>query len=415
MARRVSIVGMGPGDSALMTHAATEALSRAQLVVGARRLLESLPEGSARRVAAVAGKDVLAALCEDEWERAVVALSGDVGMFSGARGLAARVREQLGDVEVVTVPGISSMQCLAAALERPWQDWRFVSAHGVDCDLIAEARAHRELFLVTGGENTVPVLCVRLVEAGLGQARVSVGERLGYPEQRVVTGTAADLAAQQFEQLSVMLVEVSCREAADGEKPEVAWPWATPGIPDELFVRSKVPMTKQEVRAASLSKLRVASADVVWDVGAGTGSVSVECALLAKQGKVLAVERKPEAVELVRENARRFGLSNVEVVEGLAPDALQDLAAPDAVFVGGSAGTLGQVLMLAHDKNPAVRVCVTAVTVETLGEATTILASGDWEGLEVAQVQATRAEAVAGYHLMRAQNPVFLISARGRG
>ena len=415
MARRVSIVGMGPGDSALMTHAATEALSRAQLVVGARRLLESLPEGSARRVAAVAGKDVLAALCEGGWERAVVALSGDVGMFSGARGLAARVREQLGDVEVVTVPGISSMQCLAAALERPWQDWRFVSAHGVDCDLIAEARAHRELFLVTGGENTVPVLCARLVEAGLGQARVSVGERLGYLEQRVVTGTAADLAAQQFEQLSVMLVEASCFDAADSEKPEVAWPWATPGIPDELFVRSKVPMTKQEVRAASLSKLRVASADVVWDVGAGTGSVSVECALLAKQGKVLAVERKPEAVELVRENARRFGLSNVEVVEGLAPDALQDLAAPDAVFVGGSAGTLAQVLALAHDKNPEVRVCVTAVTVETLGEATTILASGDWEGLEVAQVQASRAEAVAGYHLMRAQNPVFLISARGRG
>ncbi|WP_321972766.1 precorrin-6y C5,15-methyltransferase (decarboxylating) subunit CbiE [Paratractidigestivibacter sp.] len=414
MARKVSIVGMGPGDSALITHAAIQALSQAQLVVGARRLLDSLPDCGATKVAAVAGKDVLAALDNGEWDRAVVALSGDVGMFSGARGLAARVRAQLGDVEVATVPGISSMQCLAAALERPWQDWRFISAHGVDCDLVAEARAHDELFLVTGGQNTVPVLCERLVEAGLGQARVSVGERLGYPEQRVVAGTAEDLAGQQFEQLSVMLVEAFQGAGADGEKPEVAWPWATPGIPDELFMRSRVPMTKQEVRAASLAKLRVATTDVVWDVGAGTGSVSIECALLAKLGRVFAIERKAEAVKLVRENARRFGLSNVEVVEGLAPDALHGLPAPDAVFVGGSAGTLAQVLEVVRAANPAVRVCVSAITVETLTSATQLLAQDGWEGLEVSQVQASRADVVAGYHLMRAQNPVFLVSARGR-
>lgn len=410
MARTVSIVGMGPGNAALMTRAAQEALEKADLVVGARRLLESLPKGDSKQVAAVVSADILAILDSEPWKHAVIAMSGDVGMFSGARGLAEKIRGALGDVEVVTVPGISSMQCLAAALERPWQDWRFVSAHGVACDLVGLARTTPELFLVTGGENTVGALCARLTEAGLGAARVSVGERLGYPGQRVVVATAAELAGGEFDQLSVMLVEAG----ACDEKPEVDWPWATSGIPDDLFVRGKVPMTKQEVRAVALSKLRVAPGDTVWDVGAGTGSVSVECALLANKGQVFAVERKGEAVELARRNARRFGLNNLQVIEGLAPDALVDLPAPDAVFVGGSAGTLAQVLDLVREKNPQVRVCISAVTLETLAAATSLLAADGWEGFEAVQVQATRAEAVAGYNMMRAQNPVFIVSARGR-
>ncbi len=410
MARTVSIVGMGPGNAALMTRAAQEALEKADLVVGARRLLESLPAIDARLVSAVVSADVLAALEGGTWERAAIAMSGDVGMFSGARGLAEKIRGALGDAEVVTVPGISSMQCLAAALERPWQDWRFVSAHGVACDLVGLARTTPELFLVTGGENTVGELCARLTGAGLGAACVSVGERLGYPEQRVVVSTADELAGAEFDQLSVMLVEAT----ACAEKPEIDWPWATPGIPDELFVRGHVPMTKQEVRAVALSKLRVAPGDTVWDVGAGTGSVSVECALLANKGRVFAVERKGEAVELAHCNARRFGLNNLQVIEGVAPDALVDLSAPDAVFVGGSAGTLAQVLDLAREKNPQVRVCVSAVTLETLAAATSLLAADGWEGFEAVQVQAARAEAVAGYNMMRAQNPVFIVSAKGR-
>lgn len=411
MARTVSIVGMGPGNAALMTRGAQEALEQADLVVGARRLLESLPTGNTRMVAAVTSADVLAALDDASWGRAVIAMSGDVGMFSGARGLATKIRETLGEVQVVTLPGISSMQCLAAALERPWQDWRFVSAHGVACDLVCLARTNPELFLVTGGENTVGALCERLARAGLGAARVSVGERLGYLEQRVVVSSAAELAGADFDQLSVMLVEA----AECGEKPEVVWPWATPGIPDDQFERGRVPMTKQEIRAVALSKLGVAATDTIWDVGAGTGSVSVECALLARAGQVFAVERKPEAVELARRNARRFGLNNLRVIEGKAPDALLDLPAPQAVFVGGSAGTLAQVLDLALEKNPQVRVCVSAVTLETLAAATSLLASDAWEGFEAVQVQATRAESVAGYKMMRAQNPVFIVSARGRG
>ncbi len=410
MGRKVSIVGMGPGNEALMTRAAVDAVAGADLIVGARRLLESVARDDCRKVAAVASKDVLAALAQDGWNQAVVALSGDVGMFSGARGLAARIREELGDVEVATVPGISSMQCLAAALERPWQGWRFVSAHGVGCDIVRLARACDELFLVTGGENTVDVLCARLTEAGLGAARVSVGERLGYPEQRVVVSTAAELASTTFDQLSVMLVEAG----AAAVKPEVEWPWATCGIPDDLFVRGKVPMTKQEIRAAALSKLRVAAGDVVWDIGAGTGSVSIECALLAREGQVVAVERNAEAVELIHTNARRFGLNNLQVVEGAAPAALEELPAADAVFVGGSAGTLAQVLEAARARNPRVRVCVSAVTLETLSRATELLAGEAWEGFEAAMVQASRADAVGSYHLMRAQNPVFLVSARGR-
>lgn len=412
--RHVSIVGMGPGTSALMTAEAARLLAEADVVVGARRLVESLPKGAARLVPAVIARDVVAALVGDtSWRRAVVAMSGDVGMFSGARGLAARLREALGDVRVATIPGISSMQCLAAALERPWQGWRFRSAHGVELDVVAEARQGGELFLVTGGAgNSVGEICSRLVAGGLGDARVSVGERLGYPEQRVVTATAAELASERFDTLSVMLVEATRPGTGD---VEASWPWASAGIPDDLFVRAKVPMTKQEVRAAALSKLRIAQGDCVWDVGAGTGSVSVEAALLSRTGDVLAIERKGEACELVAENARRFGLTNLRVVEGRAPEALEGLPAPDAVFVGGSAGTLARVLEVARERNPRVRVCVSAITLETLARATELLATPGWEGFDAAQVQASRADKVGPYHLMRAQNPVFLVSAHGAG
>lgn len=410
--RCVCIAGMGPGTSSLMTAEAARVVAEADIVVGAPRLIEGLEVAEhARLVPAVLSADIVAALAEGGWRRAVVAMSGDVGMFSGARGLATLLRDALGDVEVRTVPGVSSMQCLAAALERPWQGWRFRSAHGVELDVAAEAREGGELFLVTGGAHaSVGELCARLVDAGLGDARVSVGERLGYPEQRVVCSTASELAGEPFDTLSVMLVEATSPGAG---AVEARWPWATPGIPDELFVRARVPMTKQEVRAAAVAKLRVARGDTVWDVGAGTGSVSVECALLSRTGDVWAVERKAEAVDLVRENARRFGLSNLHVVAGKAPQALEGLPVPDAVFVGGSAGTLAEVLAAARAANPRVRVCVSAITLETLARATELLAGAGWEGFDAAQVQASRADKIGPYHLMRAQNPVFLVSAQG--
>ena len=174
-------------------------------------------------------------------------------------------------------------------------------------------------------------------------------------------------------------------------------------------------MTKQEVRAVALAKLRLTATDTVWDVGAGTGSVSIEAALVARAGSVWAVERNATGVRLIRENADAFGCGNVNAVPGVAPEALAKLPVPDAVFVGGSAGELPSIVEAALEKNSQVRLCVPCVTVETLTEACALLSGSRFKGFEACQVSAARAEAVGSHHLMKAQNPVFLVSARGAG
>lgn len=414
--KRVAIVAMGPGSSDLMTVAALRAIDEADLVVGAQRLVDGLsPDRAAVARVAVQADDIERALREnDAWQRACLMMTGDVGFFSGAKRMLAR----LDGFEVSVIPGVSSVQLFAARLARPWQSWRFASAHGTDCDIESIVASSAETFLVTGAENSVGALCARLVRAGAGDALVSVGERLSYPDECISRGTAAAFADRDFDPLSVMLVERpeagGCVDCAREPRTDL-WPFATHGIPDDRFKRGSAPMTKQEVRAVALAKMGIAATDVVYDVGAGTGSVAVEAARLASQGTVYAVERNAEACALIGENAERFGVGNVCVVEGSAPDALAGLPAPDCVFIGGSGGGLSRILAAVAAANPAVRVCVTCVTLETIAEASRLLASDPFVGFEACQMQASRSQTAGAYHLMKAENPVFIITARGSG
>ncbi len=419
--RKVTIIGAGPGNPDLLACAALEAIDIADVVIGAHRALVGIDvPPDVVRCELVKTADIVAALTDAaSWQRAVVVMTGDVGLFSGARRL---VEALSGDaqVDVRVIPGISSASYLAARLARPWQDWRFASAHGVACDIVAEAERAGELFLATSGGEDPSRLSGELVQAGFGDARVTVAERLSYPDERITCATASEIAGQTFDDLNVMLIEFadgagspagfSASRAASSR-----WPYASSGIPDELFIRGDVPMTKQEVRAVALAKLRLTATDTVWDVGAGTGSVSIEAALVARAGSVWAVERNAAGVRLIRENADAFGCGNVNVVPGVAPEALAKLPVPDAVFVGGSAGELPFIVEAALEMNSQVRLCVPCVTVETLTEACALLSGSRFKGFEACQVSAARAEAVGSHHLMKAQNPVFLVSARGAG
>lgn len=417
--RKVTIIGAGPGNPDLLSRAALDAIDIADVVIGAHRALVGIDvPPDVVKCELVKTADIVAALIDAaSWQRAVVVMTGDVGLFSGAR----RLMEALsGDaqVDVHVIPGISSASYLAARLARPWQDWRFASAHGVACDIVAEAERAGELFLATSGGEDPSRLSGELVQAGFADARVTVAERLSYPDERITCATASEIAGQTFDDLNVMLIEFAgCAGSPAGASRAASsrWPYASSGIPDELFIRGDVPMTKQEVRAVALAKLRLTATDTVWDVGAGTGSVSIEAALVARAGSVWAVERNAAGVRLIRENADAFGCGNVHAVPGVAPEALVKLPVPDAVFVGGSAGELPSIVEAALEKNSQVRLCVPCVTVETLTEACALLSGSRFKGFEACQVSAARAEAVGSHHLMKAQNPVFLVSARGAG
>ena len=168
-------------------------------------------------------------------------------------------------------------------------------------------------------------------------------------------------------------------------------------------------MTKQEVRAAALAKLAVTPTDTLWDVGAGTGSVSVELALAAPAGQVYAVECDPEACALIQQNREKFAAYNLTLVEGKAPEALDALPAPDAVFIGGTKGNMDAVIDVVLHKNPDARLCIAAIALETLSAAVAALTA---HGLaaEVTQIAVSRTKTAGSLHLLMANNPVFLIT-----
>lgn len=393
----VTLIGMGSGQPENLTLQGLAALRQADLILGARRLLAVLPAGCTENRAAAYRPDEVAELLQASGaENAVLVYSGDTGFYSGASAMMEKL-EALG-VRARVLPGLSSIQLLAAALGRPWQGWNLVSAHGRTCDPVAECMQGRPTFFLTGGSEDPATLCAQLEAEGFGDVQGVVGQCLGTPKEKLFRGSVKELAAGRFNSLSVLLVE-----AVEG------LPRRAPGLPDEAFERGDVPMTKQEVRAAVLAKLAVRPEDILWDVGAGTGSVSVELALAAPRGRVYAVECRPEGCALIKANREKFRTRNLVLVEGLAPDALSDLPAPDAVFIGGSKGSLAAIVDAALDKNPDARICVSAIALETLSAAVAAL-TAKGRTVQVSQIAVSRAKAVGGLHLMMAQNPIYLIT-----
>ena len=187
----------------------------------------------------------------------------------------------------------------------------------------------------------------------------------------------------------------------------------TPGIPDEAFTRGKVPMTKEEIRILSVAKLRLKENAVVYDVGAGTGSVAAEIARLCTDGTVYAIEKNPEGIRLIRENARNMGLSNLTAVEGTAPAAFEGLPAPGFAFIGGSSGNMQQIIESLREKNPDVRIVINTIALESIAEVTALLEKMEIRDADIVQVSAARSRTLGRYHMMTGLNPVYIISFGG--
>ena len=393
---KITLVGMGSGTPGSLTMQGLNALREAELIIGARRLLECLPDGcTGNRAPLYKIEEICALLRTTEAAYVAVAYSGDTGFYSGASALCRAL--DVAGLPYMVCPGLSSVQLLAAALGRPWQDWKLVSAHGCACTPALVCSADTPTFFLTGGSETPATLCEKLTQSSCGNVQATVGENLGAAAQRLVRGTAQELARQEFAALSVLLVE-----------PCPALQRRVPGLPDEALIRGKTPMTKQEVRAAVLAKLAVRPGDILWDVGAGTGSVSVEMALAAPAGQVYAAECDSDACELIRRNRAKFHAENLHLTAGKAPEVLVNWPAPDAVFIGGSKGNLAAIMDAALAANPAVRLCISAIALETLQQAIAALAAHGLSA-QVTQIAVSRSKAAGSLHLLMANNPVFLI------
>ena len=403
MPGEVVVVGVGPGDPAQLTAAARAEIERAEVLIGAARLVAPFRRPGVTVHESGGDYTAVARLIESHGDQPVAVLaSGDVGFFSIAAVLGRGTSRPLR-----LVPGISSLQYLCACIGESWADVVAVSLHGRRANVLGHVLGQAKTFFLLGDQPTAADVCRLLCQHGLGELPVVVGERLSYPEQRISRGTARELSDGSFDRLAVMLVYNDRPAPASRD-------WVTPGLPDELFIRGEVPMTKELVRAACVSKLRLAPRHVVYDIGAGTGSVAVECALQARLGVVFAVERSADACELIERNARHFAVHNLLVVNAEAPAGLAELPPPDRVFVGGSGGRLPAILDLVGELNPDCRIVVNAILLESAADAVRALRERRYV-VEVVQVAATVGRPVTAGTLMVAQNPVYVISAQCQG
>lgn len=401
LSQKISLVGIGMGAEKTLTLEGKKAFNEAELLIGAKRMTEAVQKPGQMVLHEYRSEKIVEYIREHPKYRTVaIALSGDVGFYSGAKKL---IDQLDGNVEVIC--GISSVVYFMSKIGLSWDDAKIVSAHGRNCNLISLIRHNPKVFSILGTEDGVAVLASRLVYYGMGDVTLYVGENLSYENEKIFHDKAANLTEYRGDALSVV---TACNEKATPMS-------AVHGISDGEFLRGKAPMTKEEVRTVSLSKLRLSEDSVCYDVGAGTGSVSVEMALRAWMGQVYAIEKKEDALALLKENKKKFAVDNLAIIPGVAPEAMTELPAPTHAFIGGSSGNMQDIINLLLEKNPKVRIVINCITLETVTEAMNAIRDFGLEDVDIVQLAAARSKSIGRYHMMMGENPIYIISCSGRG
>lgn len=398
MKSKVTLLGIGMGSEHTLTLEGKRAVEQADLIIGARRMVDAVVLPGQSVFYEYRSEEIASYIeAHPEFEHVVVALSGDVGFYSGAKKLIDRLGE---DTEILC--GISSVVYFMAKIGLSWDDAKIVSAHGRSCNLVSLIQTNEKVFAILGTSDGAANLAKKLTDYGMGDVMLHIGENLSYPNEKIFSKKASALIGYRGDALSVV-----CAVNENAEKP-----LTTHGLPDEVFTRGKAPMTKEEVRAVSLAKLRLHEDSVCYDVGAGTGSVSIEMARAASQGMVYAIEKKEDTVALLYENKKKFAADNLEIIAGLAPEAMEELPAPTHAFIGGSSGNLKEICTVLLEKNPNVRIVINCITLETVSEALDVMKTFDFTETDVVSMSVARSKSIGRYHMMMGENPIYVITCQ---
>ncbi len=404
--RAITLIGIGDDGCGGLSSRAVSAVAAAQVLAGGERHLAFFPQFHGTRIVF---KDGLAqaldriAEAADEHNVGILA-SGDPMFF----GVGALVIKRLGAEHVEVIPHPSSMQWAFARAGLKWDDAAFISLHARSREgFLTRLKACGKVGVLTDPENSPARLAALMLEHGETEWQAWVCENLAGPDERARTFSVQNLAScGDIGPLNVLILV----------RTDSSWkaPPAIPFIHEDEFAKrmpKKGLITKREVRLLSLASMRIRPDSVVWDIGAGSGSISIEAAMLAPLGRVYAVEVDPEGVEICHENLRTHAIDNVRVIAGRAPEALADLETPDAVFVGGSKGSMDEIVDVALERlRPGGRLVVNAITLENSGEVYSALRK---RGIvpEVTLLQISRAEPLARYLRFEALNPIQIFAA----
>lgn len=390
----IYIVGTGMDGVKTLTREAREIINSADVLIGAERILKPFEYLNKTMLKEYSSDKIAEYIKNNTNKNIAVLMSGDCGFYSGAKKLSGLLGNDCG-----IISGISTPVYFCSKIGRQWENMKFVSLHGKSGNIAVNVLQNELCFFLLGGEVTPTKVCNALKFYGLGDVTVFVGENLGYENERITQGTAQGLAEIQSANLCAVIVE-----------NKNYMKYIPSGIDDGEFIRGNVPMTKAEIRAVAVSKLNICRDSICWDVGCGTGSVSVEMALRCPDGRVYAFDKKSESMVLTIENARNFSCDNIKVSKGIFPDVeMEDFIVPDCVFIGGSSGKMRDIVEYVLTKNPSAEIVVTAVSLETVGECLELFDA------EITQIAVTRTKKVGSHTMLSAENPVFIIRRRKCG
>ena len=407
MAHKVLVVGVGSEGPAGLPLVLQNRIAQADLLCGSERLLEHWAGLQVEKMVIRANIPELVERLRRRGEaRVVVLASGDPCFY----GIAGTLLRYLPADELEIVPHVTSPQLAFAKAGIPWSDAIFISAHARPlAEVVGWARRAPKLGILTDHKHTPALIAEVLLKAGIEDCRAIVAENLGLPDERLTDTRLSALPGMEFSPLNVLLLI----HDPDWRPQPVFAP-----RPAEAYAHRRGLITKAEVRALILARLALSETDIAWDIGAGSGAVSIEMALLAWRGRVFAVEQDAENLAYLRENISRFGVLNVEVVAGSAPAALEDLPRPDAVFIGGSGGQMPGILdVVCRRLRPGGRIVLSVVTLENLNEAVSGLKARGFAA-EMTLVNVARSKSIADLTRFEALTPVFVVTgtpAPGKG
>lgn len=394
----IYLIGAGIEGLEGFSAKALEIIAKAGLLIGRQRHLDRFPAFTGEKV--VLGE--LPALLErlkTTQKPTVVLASGDPSFFGVGRFLLRNLPKERLEI----FANVTSMQYAFARIKEPWDDAIFLSVSGRGMSRsIDKIVAAEKSCILTDAVNTPAAIARELLDRGAEGYEAWVCEDLGLPGEKFTRTTVKGLLTLQHSDLNLLIL-IRTWEPSLTQYPLI-------GIDDDEFATIKKLITRQEVRAVTLAKLQLQNDLVVWDIGAGSGSVSIEASNLVPNGKLFAIEKNPQCVSYLRENLAKFCAHNVKLIEAEAPEALEGLPDPDRVFIGGAGGSLAEIVELVdRHLKPGGLIVINAVTLDTLGRSVELLEYHGYQ-VEVVCVNVARTRPLTEYKLFEAHNPIYIIS-----
>ena len=399
--KTIHVIGAGIAGQEGFAPLALELINQADLLLGAERLLDLFPDFNGEKVNIGKNLGAVVEKVQSAECRVVVLASGDPLFFGIGRYLLRNLPDEL----IEFLPNVTSVQYAFAKIREPWDDATFVSAHGRQLEeAVDRIVANDKVAILTDDVNTPAVIAAEIIRRGRSGYRAYLCENLGTDEERIRTTDVKGLVDIDAASLNVLLL---IKEFEAGVSHYVP----TLGIPDDEFVTVKKLITKEEIRVVTLAKLKLRHDMCLWDIGAGSGSICIEADHLLPNGRIFAIERNEECRQFIKENLLKFNTRHVSLIEGAAPECLEELPDPDRVFIGGSGGRLWEILD-AVDQRLAIngRIVLNAITLDTLTAANEYFGNAGYQ-VEVVTVNISRTRPLSNYKMFEAYNPVYILTA----